>query len=49
MELVSLVRVLNIFFIYGQRGTTVDKLIEEVVKNDQHLRHLISICEGNAL
>lgn len=26
----------------------MDKLIEEVVKNDQHLRHLISICEGNA-
>ncbi|KAL8503198.1 hypothetical protein ACS0TY_022085 [Phlomoides rotata] len=29
-----------------ERGTTVDKLIEEVVKNDQHLRHLISICEA---
>ncbi|KAL6585680.1 Kinesin-like protein nack2 [Orobanche minor] len=29
-----------------ERGTIVDKLIEEVVKNDQHLRHLISICEA---
>lgn len=29
-----------------QRGTVVDKLIEEVVKDDHHLRHLISICEG---
>lgn len=28
-------------------GTIVDKLIEEVVKDDQHLKHLISICEGN--
>ncbi|GFP82130.1 kinesin-like protein nack2 [Phtheirospermum japonicum] len=29
-----------------ERGTIVDKLIEEVVKDDQHLRHLISICEA---
>ncbi|XP_042031676.1 kinesin-like protein NACK2 isoform X1 [Salvia splendens] len=29
-----------------ERGTVVDKLIEEVVKDDQHLRHLISICEA---
>ncbi|PIN13539.1 Kinesin-like protein [Handroanthus impetiginosus] len=29
-----------------ERGTIVDKLIEEVVKNDQHLKHLISICEA---
>lgn len=25
----------------------MDKLTEEVVKDDQHLRHLISICEGD--
>ncbi|KAK4432769.1 Kinesin-like protein NACK2 [Sesamum alatum] len=29
-----------------ERGTIVDKLTEEVVKDDQHLRHLISICEA---
>ncbi|KAG6389040.1 hypothetical protein SASPL_150499 [Salvia splendens] len=29
-----------------ERGTVVDKLIEEVVKDDHHLRHLISICEA---
>lgn len=29
-----------------QKGTIVEKLIEEVVRDDQHLRHLISICEG---
>ncbi|KAK6152082.1 hypothetical protein DH2020_014717 [Rehmannia glutinosa] len=29
-----------------ERGTIVDKLIEEVVKDGQHLRHLISICEA---
>lgn len=29
-----------------ERGTIVDKLIEEVVKDAQHLRHLISICEA---
>ncbi|GFP81956.1 kinesin-like protein nack1 [Phtheirospermum japonicum] len=29
-----------------ERGTNVDKLIEELVKDDQHLRHLISICEA---
>ncbi|KAH6797975.1 ATP binding microtubule motor family protein [Perilla frutescens var. hirtella] len=29
-----------------ERGTIVDKLIEEAVKDDQHLRHLISICEA---
>ncbi|KAK6126698.1 hypothetical protein DH2020_039555 [Rehmannia glutinosa] len=29
-----------------ERGTVVDKLIEEVVKDGQHLRHLISICEA---
>lgn len=22
------------------------KLIEEIIKDDQHLKHLISICEG---
>ncbi|XP_073151229.1 kinesin-like protein NACK2 [Henckelia pumila] len=29
-----------------ERGTIVDKLIEEVVKDSQHLRYLISICEA---
>ncbi|XP_057806591.1 kinesin-like protein NACK2 [Salvia miltiorrhiza] len=29
-----------------EKGTVVDKLIEEVVKDDHHLRHLISICEA---
>lgn len=30
-----------------QKGTIVEKLTEEVVKDGQHLRHLIGICEGN--
>jgi hypothetical protein len=30
-----------------QKGTVVEKLVEETASNDQHLRHLISICEGN--
>ena len=30
-----------------QKGTVVEKLVEETANNDQHLRHLISICEGN--
>lgn len=29
-----------------QKGTVVEKLVEETATNDQHLRHLISICEG---
>ncbi|XP_059634670.1 kinesin-like protein NACK2 [Cornus florida] len=29
-----------------ERGTIVEKLIEEVVKDGQHLRHLIGICEA---
>lgn len=29
-----------------QKGTVVEKLVEERANNDQHLRHLISICEG---
>lgn len=33
--------------LYVQRGTLVYKLTEEVVKDDQHLRHLIRICEGD--
>jgi len=27
----------------------VEKLVEETVKDDKHLRHLISICEGREL
>lgn len=30
-----------------QKGTIVEKLVEEIVKDSQHLRHLIGICEGN--
>ena len=29
-----------------QKGTIVEKLEEETVKDSQHLRHLISICDG---
>ncbi|OMO67118.1 hypothetical protein CCACVL1_20780 [Corchorus capsularis] len=29
-----------------EKGTIVDKLVEEVVKDSQHLRHLIGICEA---
>ncbi|CAK9312145.1 unnamed protein product [Citrullus colocynthis] len=29
-----------------EKGTMVEKLVEETANNDQHLRHLISICEA---
>ncbi|GAB4845247.1 Kinesin-like protein nack1 [Ancistrocladus abbreviatus] len=29
-----------------EKGTVVEKLVEERATNDQHLRHLISICEA---
>ncbi|KAE8736489.1 Kinesin-like protein NACK2 [Hibiscus syriacus] len=29
-----------------EKGTVVEKLVEETVSNDHHLRHLISICEA---
>ncbi|KAF8390096.1 hypothetical protein HHK36_024618 [Tetracentron sinense] len=29
-----------------EKGTVVEKLVEETATNDQHLRHLISICEA---
>ncbi|GMI84335.1 ARABIDOPSIS NPK1-ACTIVATING KINESIN 2, NPK1-ACTIVATING KINESIN 2, TETRASPORE [Hibiscus trionum] len=29
-----------------ERGTIVEKLVEEVVQDSQHLRHLIGICEA---
>ncbi|KAK9089956.1 hypothetical protein Sjap_023133 [Stephania japonica] len=29
-----------------EKGTVVDKLVEETAENDKHLRHLISICEA---
>ncbi|CAK9159255.1 unnamed protein product [Ilex paraguariensis] len=29
-----------------EKGTIVEKLIEEIVKDGQHLRHLIGICEA---
>lgn len=30
-----------------QKGTIVEKLVEELAKDSQHLRHLIDVCEGN--
>lgn len=30
-----------------KKGTVVEKLVEEVVKDGQHLQHIIRICEGN--
>ncbi|GFZ16821.1 ATP binding microtubule motor family protein [Actinidia rufa] len=29
-----------------EKGTVVEKLVEETANNDQHLRHLISICKA---
>ncbi|XWS70127.1 hypothetical protein CRYUN_Cryun03dG0022500 [Craigia yunnanensis] len=29
-----------------EKGTIVEKLVEEVVKDSQHLRHLVGICEA---
>ncbi|KAJ4972845.1 hypothetical protein NE237_006019 [Protea cynaroides] len=29
-----------------EKGTVVEKLVEETANNDRHLRHLISICEA---
>ncbi|XP_061953747.1 kinesin-like protein NACK1 [Populus nigra] len=29
-----------------EKGTVVEKLVEETASNDKHLRHLISICEA---
>ncbi|XP_057985251.1 kinesin-like protein NACK2 [Hevea brasiliensis] len=29
-----------------EKGTIVEKLVEEIVKDSQHLRHLIGICEA---
>ncbi|CAH8381373.1 unnamed protein product [Eruca vesicaria subsp. sativa] len=29
-----------------EKGTVVEKLVEETANNDKHLRHLISICEA---
>ncbi|KAE8662086.1 Kinesin-like protein NACK1 [Hibiscus syriacus] len=29
-----------------EKGTMVEKLVEETASNDQHLRHLINICES---
>ena len=35
-------------FLWMQKGTVVEKLVEETAKDDQHLRQLISICEGKS-
>ena len=32
--------------IHLQKGTVVEKLVEETAKDDQHLRHLIHVCDG---
>lgn len=29
-----------------QKGTVVEKLVEETATDDKHLRSLISVCEG---
>lgn len=34
-------------FPWMQKGTVVEKLVEETASDDKHLRQLISICEGN--
>ena len=35
-------------FLRIQKGTVVEKLVEEIAKDDQHLRQLISTCEGKS-
>ena len=35
-------------FSYDQRGTIVEKLTEETLRDWNHLKELLSICEGNA-
>lgn len=32
-----------------QKGTVVEKLVEETASDDKHLRQLINICEGKLL
>lgn len=41
------ISVLILLSSFEQKGTMVEKLVEEVVKDGQHLTHLIGICEGN--
>lgn len=43
----DLSQILRQIFSWIQKGTVVEKLNEEVAKDDQHLRRLIGICEGN--
>lgn len=33
-------------YVWLQKGTVVEKLVEETASDSQHLRQLISICEG---
>lgn len=35
-------------FTYHQRGTIVEKLTEETLRDWSHLKELLSICEGKA-
>ena len=39
-----MVLIMKVLFL--QRGTIVDKLKEEVVRDVEHLRQVIKICEG---
>lgn len=43
-HLLSLLHLIN-----TQKGTVVEKLVEETVNDDQHLQQLIGICEGSLL
>lgn len=44
---ISLVSNMLLISLYAiQKGTVVEKLVEETANNSQHLRELISICEG---
>lgn len=36
-------------FCWMQKGTVVEKLVEETASDDKHLRQLIGICEGKFL
>jgi hypothetical protein len=37
------------FSCFGQKGTVVEKATEETLKDWDHLKELLSVCEGKAL
>jgi hypothetical protein len=37
------------FSYFGQKGTVVEKATEETLKDWDHLKELLSVCEGKAL